>query len=122
MVNYSTVLVTSRRFRVRDVEAFRRDLEREGFDVEVEVDGEGRVWIGGEGASLVAVDEEGEEHYLEDVIRRHIEPGEVAVIRFIGYEGLRGVDGAVLAVTSEGAELWTMGDAEEELVRELAER
>ena len=124
MVSLACILV-SRPFKVKDVEAFKRALRDSGFeDVEVEVLGDGRVWIGGEGetATLAVVDPEtDEERYLEDVVREHIAPGEVAVIKAVCYEGLRDVDGAVLVVSANGSAVWTMKDAEEGLLRRLSD-
>jgi len=116
MANFYTFLITDQPFRVRNPEAFIADLRRVGAKSEEEnpsYDGltyavleDGRFWIGGYDAWLAEFDPEtGEEFDLCEMIKEHIAPGEVAVLKHVGYEKLREVHGAVMVITPEEV-LW----------------
>jgi len=111
MANYRTFLITERPFRVVDPEVFIADLREMGAKSEEERPSflgltyaveDGRFWVGGYDVGLVFWDPQtDEEMYLDDIIKKHIAPGEVAVLKYVGHEKLRDVHGAVVVITSE---------------------
>ena len=120
MVVFCSVLVTREPFRVRDRRAFESEVRRYSDMIEVYVDDEGYVWLSGEQVGLVEIDPDtDEELYLGDVIKRHILPGDVAVLRWIGWEGTRFVDAAVLVATCAEWRVVRLVDVEEEVARKI---
>jgi len=99
-------------FRVRDPEAFIADLRKIGARSEEEnpyysgltyaVLEDERFWVGGYDTWLSEIDpESGEEVDLCEIIKKHIAPGEIAVLKHVGHEKLRYAHGYIAVITSE---------------------
>ena len=130
MANAYFIVVTEKEFRVKDPEAFKRELERLGVysirdrglkgGLTYDVEEDGRFWLGGYDATLSVWDPETDgEIDIGDVIQKHIAPGEVAVLIMIGHEKLRWADGTVLVVSEKGMRYKTLAQVADELAEEF---
>ncbi len=101
MANYNGFTVTEKTFQVLDVEAFKKAFEPLHTNMEIHIEADGQIWIGGYGASMNVLDENDEDVDIADIIQEHIKPGDYAVIQSVGHEKLRYVSGYTCVINKE---------------------
>jgi len=129
MADFYSFMVTTHTFKVKDPEAFIRQLRELGVEDgnDSNCDGlsyyhedDGTFWLGGYDASLVIMDwKKSEEIELEPIIQKHLALGEYASFQTVGYEKLRNVSGWVVVIAEKGSEYMDLDQAERSLKDKL---
>lgn len=109
MANYDSIMVTTKRFKVRDYEAFKEEMEKlhvyesnwDGSGLTFDREDDNTIWIGGYDAYLAIITDwaSGKEVDLVPIIQKHMTPDSVAIINQVGHEKLRCADGTVHVIT-----------------------
>ena len=101
MANYYSFMVTEKTFHVLDVEAFKKAFEPLHTNIDISVEDDGQIWVGGYNASMVVYDQDDNEIEIAEIIQEHIKPGDQAIIKSVGYEKLRYVTGMTCVISKE---------------------
>ncbi len=118
----------SNSFKVKDIESFKDELIREtGNEIEIDVtDNKVTLFVNGEsGWCIEVIDAETDnlvEVNVEGIIQRHIvdEPGNVAILSSVGYEGLRHLSAGATIITAKSIRLMDFFTMVERQAREIA--
>ena len=119
MANYNSFMVTEKTFHVLDVEAFKKAFEPLRTNVDIHIEADGQVWIGGYDASMVVYDQDDNEIEIAEIIQEHIKPGDHAIIKSVGYEKLRYVTGMTCVISKEKILSETLSSMTDKLKEQL---
>ena len=121
MANYYSFTVTEKTFQVSDIAAFRKAFDALYTDMQIYEEEDGKIWIGGYNASMNVLDPDENEVEIAETIQSHIKPDDYAVIKTVGYEKLRYVDGAVYVISKEKVLVETLQSMTNKLLEQIEE-